>query len=296
MPAPHRILLIDDDPVVLRLMQSILDVEFEVDAVSDPGIALGLLARKVYDCVLTDWLMGAQDGSAILDAVTSIRADLRPTVIVLTAGDAITIGSEAHHLGAMRVIKKPIAAPLALACVREALSRHDRGTSYSAARSVSELTARQTTRLPAGAAYGRRSKSIARTRLQDKTHVLLVDDCESSCAILASVLTQRYAVRIAHTMGEAQKIIGEQRLDLVLSEWMIGLTDASRMISALRARPGSRIPVIIQTWDKSGKTRDAAEDAGAWLTLSKPVSIAELEKQIQCALMAQSSRTTASAT
>lgn len=285
---PHRILVIDDDPVVLRVMTTILSAEFAVESALDPEVALGLLSRKRFDCVVTDWLLGAKDGSAVLGAVASIRADLRPTVIVLTGGDAITIGSEAHQLGALRVIKKPISAPIALACVREALARHDRGAAFTTGASESETVARKTTRLPDPSNYGRRSKSVARTRMQDKPHVLLVEESDTTCAILSSVLSQRFVVRIANTMGAAQRIAAEQRFDAIVTDWTIGLTDASRLVADIRARCGTQSPVIVQTWDKSGRTRDAAEEAGAWITLCKPVSVSELEKQIRVSLEARS--------
>lgn len=64
-----RLLLIDDDPLVLNTLQRMLKVvmpHLSVDPVGDPAVALGRLSHEPYDAILSDRHMPGMDGEELL--------------------------------------------------------------------------------------------------------------------------------------------------------------------------------------------------------------------------------------
>ena len=64
-----RILLVDDDPIVLRALRRLLlgaRPGWEIDMAESGGAALTLLETKTYDVVVTDLNMPVLDGASLL--------------------------------------------------------------------------------------------------------------------------------------------------------------------------------------------------------------------------------------
>ncbi|TDD95127.1 response regulator [Actinomadura rubrisoli] len=98
-PAPVRVLLVDDDPLVrtgLRLMlRGARDLEVVGEADDGTGV-VDAVARLLPDVVLMDVRMPYLDGIAATRALTA-RGDGAPEVIVLT-----TFGDDANIVAALR--------------------------------------------------------------------------------------------------------------------------------------------------------------------------------------------------
>lgn len=106
--APYRVLVVDDDPLHLRLSQQVL-VSDQVDvAVSSSGAeALRRLSGEDFDVVLLDKCMPGMDGYELCRA---IRADLRHQflqVVMVTASDEPSEISRSLAAGANDFIRKP---------------------------------------------------------------------------------------------------------------------------------------------------------------------------------------------
>jgi signal transduction histidine kinase/ActR/RegA family two-component response regulator len=81
-----RLLVIDDDPLVVELLQSILLLpEYEVFGVADPLQALDRIRRDRPDVILLDLLLPEIDGLQMLGALQRDARTARLPVIVLTA-------------------------------------------------------------------------------------------------------------------------------------------------------------------------------------------------------------------
>jgi two-component system response regulator MprA len=116
-----RILLIDDDPKIVPLLQRGLAFEgFEVYAAGD-GIA-GLEAAERYQpqLVLLDITMPGPDG---FDVCRRLRLTTNALVIMLTARDEVVDKVRALNLGADDYVAKPFAFDELLARVRAVLRR-----------------------------------------------------------------------------------------------------------------------------------------------------------------------------
>ena len=74
-----RVLLVDDDPIVLRAIRRLLlgaRPGWEIDMAESGDAALRLLAAKTYDVVVTDLHMPVVDGLALLRRLKSEQPSL----------------------------------------------------------------------------------------------------------------------------------------------------------------------------------------------------------------------------
>lgn len=102
-----KILLVDDDPGLLRLLSIRLRAEgYEVEAVESAHNALAVLGRFSPDLVITDLRMDKMDGIGLLKELQTRSPGLR--VIIITAHGTIPDAVTATQHGAFGFLTKPI--------------------------------------------------------------------------------------------------------------------------------------------------------------------------------------------
>ena len=115
-----KILLVDDDPGLLRLLSIRLRAEgYEIDAVESAAKALAALNRFGPDLVITDLRMDNMDGLGLLSELQTRSPGLR--VIIVTAHGTIPDAVTATQHGAFGFLTKPIDKDELLALVERAL-------------------------------------------------------------------------------------------------------------------------------------------------------------------------------
>jgi two-component system, OmpR family, response regulator len=102
------ILVVDDDPVIRRLLQQRLKKEeYHVLVAADGYKAESILHEKHVDVVLTDLMMpGDIGGIEVLEIAKNINSNI--DVIVITAHSSIDTAVEAMKKGAADYLEKPI--------------------------------------------------------------------------------------------------------------------------------------------------------------------------------------------
>ncbi len=101
-----RILLVDDEEIVLRSCQRILaGDDYEVDAARDGLEALGLVNQNHYDVLILDIKMPRMDGIEVLRRVKEAKPDI--DVIMITGLHDIETAVHAMKLGALDYLPKP---------------------------------------------------------------------------------------------------------------------------------------------------------------------------------------------
>lgn len=106
-PSRGRILLVDDDPGLLRLLSIRLRAErYDVEAVESAEAALGALPVFRPDLVITDLRMEKMDGIGLLKEIQRQRPGL--CVLLLTAHGTIPDAVEATQSGAYGFLTKPV--------------------------------------------------------------------------------------------------------------------------------------------------------------------------------------------
>jgi len=117
-----RILIIDDDPHFLRILQRILSGEkFAVTAISNPCDAIGLLSSSNFDLIICDLRMPDCDGLNLLQAIRSSQNEV--PVIILTAYGEVDTYLEAMNAGATEYLNKPIKSDALVLVVRNCLRK-----------------------------------------------------------------------------------------------------------------------------------------------------------------------------
>lgn len=118
--SPARILIVDDDEPLRRLLRTTLDQEFEIAEAEDGQQGLELLHAFDPDLLVLDWKMPGRWGGEVLDEVRRVRPAL--PVIVLTAESKPQHRQLAEQLGADAFLTKPFSPLELLAAVERLLA------------------------------------------------------------------------------------------------------------------------------------------------------------------------------
>ncbi|OGR24714.1 MAG: histidine kinase [Desulfobacca sp. RBG_16_60_12] len=118
---PERILVVDDEPNMLRLLKTILmdKTGYEVTTTNNPLEVSKLLQDGHYDLVVTDLKMPLVDGIDLIGIVRNIEAAM--PIIVITAYGTIETAEEAIQKGAYDFITKPFRKETILITIKRAL-------------------------------------------------------------------------------------------------------------------------------------------------------------------------------
>ncbi len=112
-----RVLVIEDDRRLARLMQRVLEEEhYLVDLAHDGATGLELALRGIYEVAIIDWMLPERDGTAICRAVRAAR--LATSLLLLTARGEVEDKVQGFASGADDYLVKPFAFEELLARVR----------------------------------------------------------------------------------------------------------------------------------------------------------------------------------
>jgi len=116
-----RILIVDDDPQIRRVMRVTLTGQaYEVDDAKSGEAALEKLRDARFDLVLLDMNMPGMTG---IETCRAIRSQSEIAIVMLTVRDSEDDKVEALDAGADDYVTKPYNAPELLARIRAALRR-----------------------------------------------------------------------------------------------------------------------------------------------------------------------------
>ena len=106
MDEAPEILIVDDEPIVLKRLKTALEKSgYAVQTCENGEAAFGHLERQRFDVVVTDIRMDGIDGIQVLDRV---RASSSETITIMITGHAsVEAAREAEAKGAFDCIAKP---------------------------------------------------------------------------------------------------------------------------------------------------------------------------------------------
>ena len=124
---PKSILIVDDDDMQRKMLQTIFDrAGYYTQTAENGEAALDLLSgrnRVAVDIVLLDLLMDGLGGIEVLQRLHPLQPDL--PVIVLTGHSSVDIAVEAMRAGATDFITKPVSPDRLIVSVRNALKLNE---------------------------------------------------------------------------------------------------------------------------------------------------------------------------
>jgi two-component system response regulator GlrR len=177
VPVRGRILLVDDDPGLLRLLSIRLRAEhYDVEAVESAAEALAALSRFRPDLVVTDLRMDNMDGIQLLKEIQRQRPGL--CVLLLTAHGTIPDAVEATQSGAFGFLTKPVDKQQLLEYVERAMKVS------GMPKATDEWSAEIITRSPAMEACLQQARMVANT----DTRVLITGESGTGKELLARAI------------------------------------------------------------------------------------------------------------
>ena len=122
-PLPH-ILIVDDDPDFLQLMEDALGRapgRYGVTSVTTAAEALAKLQEQSFDLILVDYRLEGRDGLQLIEDLRSVAPAL--PVIMITGYPMLALRRAAEALDVAAFLIKPVAIPDLRRTVQLALSR-----------------------------------------------------------------------------------------------------------------------------------------------------------------------------
>jgi DNA-binding NtrC family response regulator len=112
-----RVLVVDDDSVLVRALQRVLGVQgFEVDTALDGRAALNRLESSDYDVMLLDLRMGSMDG---MEVYAMAQSRTPPATIIHSAHIDVRTAVVATRAGVQDVLQKPVPEEVLATRIRE---------------------------------------------------------------------------------------------------------------------------------------------------------------------------------
>jgi CheY-like chemotaxis protein len=135
LPSPHlegrrgRVLVIDDEPALVRTIQRLLEGEHEVRASSDAKAALQMLASEQnFDVVLCDLMMPQMTGMEFHAELARAAPRMAERIVFLTAGAFTSTAKQFLDRVPNRRLEKPFDARALRATIHKLVARADIGS------------------------------------------------------------------------------------------------------------------------------------------------------------------------
>lgn len=120
---PQRVLVVDDEPIILRLLQVNLRLEgFEVVACSNGEDALRRIEQQPPDVAVLDVVLPGIDGFEVCRRLREAPATADVPVVMVTAQAQDEDRERGYALGVFEYVTKPFQPPALVAIVRAALA------------------------------------------------------------------------------------------------------------------------------------------------------------------------------
>jgi two-component system, OmpR family, response regulator MprA len=206
--ADPRVLVVDDDPPLRRMLERTLVAEgFEVTLAPDGGAALIAAERSVPDVIVLDVAMPALDG---LSVCRRLRGKGLPTpILMLTARDAVPDRVAGLEAGADDYLVKPFAVQELIARIRALTRRRsDAGPLLSYADLTLDTEARTATRAGRPIELTGREAALLELLLRELGRTVTRDRALDEIwdgAAEANVV-DRYVTRLRRKLGSPQLI------------------------------------------------------------------------------------------
>ncbi len=262
-----RVLVVEDNPVNLELMQYLLaSFGYEVFTARDGLDGLALLREKQPDIVLCDIEMPRLDG---LGFVAAARADATAagTPLVALTSNAM-VGDRARFLAAG--FDDHVAKPIDPEAFVQQLSRLLQRAGPPAAPGEPPRAAEPQRPAPAAGAL-----------------ILVVDDVPANLSLKRSCLEPLgYRVRTALDATLAMELALQERPDLIISDVGMPVGDGFEFIARVKLVPSLRdVPfVFVSATHRDAASRERAMALGALRFLERPLPIEQLLEEVRLAL------------
>lgn len=103
-----KILIVDDDVVILKLMRTYLEEDYDVYIVPSGAMAIKFLGKKATDLILLDYKMPQMDGIETFNNIKKLEIENMPKVFFLTGEQNEETIQKIKNQGSQGYIMKPV--------------------------------------------------------------------------------------------------------------------------------------------------------------------------------------------
>ncbi|SFQ18037.1 two-component system, cell cycle response regulator [Bradyrhizobium sp. Ghvi] len=239
-----RILVVDDVPANLKLLEARLSAEyFDVMTASNGTEALALARRTDCDLILLDVMMPDIDGFEVCRRLKADPLTFHIPVVMVTALDSPDDRNRALEAGADDFLTKPVPDVVLIARVRS-LTRLKM--------MVDELRMRAAASIEIGMLAPDPSVMADAGK---GGRILLVDDSKSSYERLATILAAEHTIEVEPNPSEALFHAAEGNYDLLIVSLDLKNFDSLRLCSQMRSLERTRNVPILAIADPENSTR-----------------------------------------
>ncbi|MFQ5957975.1 MAG: PleD family two-component system response regulator [Alphaproteobacteria bacterium] len=262
---PARILVVDDQPLNIKVLEAKLSSEYyEVIAATDGAGALAAMREEKPDIVLLDIMMPGMDGFEVCRQMKADPDLAHIPVIVITALSEASDRVRGLEAGADDFLTKPINEIAMFARVRSLLRLK---------LALDELRLRDHTSLQLGVADG----LVAANDGGAKARILLVEDSLKDADLIRDVLSREHEVVHVADTETALQTASVESFDVVIVSVELKDSDGLRLCSQLRSRDVTRnVPLLALIAENATSKLAKALDLGVSDYLYKPVDTNEL--------------------
>ena len=124
MPQQKRILAVDDDPVIRKVVEFTLQrAGFAVTSAQDGRDAWGILQAEDFDLVVTDYQMPEMTGETLCQRMRQVdRLKHLPVILLTGKGSELDLARFREELGVSEVMFKPMSTKALVAAVQACLT------------------------------------------------------------------------------------------------------------------------------------------------------------------------------
>jgi len=261
-----RILVVDDLPTNLKLLQAQLSAEyFDVLTASNGADALAICRRGECDMVLLDVMMPDMDGFEVCRRLKSDPVTHHLPVVMVTALDSPAHRVRGLEAGADDFLTKPVSDVVLIARVRS-LTRLKMMTDELRMRAITALE------------FGR--QALERSAVGDSGkggRILLVEDRQPSYERLAALLASEHTVEVEPNPADAVFRTAVGDYDLLIVSLGLNNFDGLRLCSQVRSLERTRhLPILAIAEAESGTRLLRGLEIGINDYLLRPVDKNEL--------------------
>ncbi|MCR4807106.1 MAG: response regulator [Lachnospiraceae bacterium] len=243
-----RILVVDDTEINLTVIESLLKMTgIKIDTATSGRDAVMLATTNPYDLLLIDHMMPGMDGIETLKRIREKGKNLSTPAVALTA-NAVSGAREMYlEAGFTDYMSKPVDG--------ERLENL-----------LYKLLPQEKLKEPVSG-----SEPDGSVEVSGRSKILVVDDDESVCTLVKSIMEESYDIVTAFSGKEAIKEAGEHLPDLILLD--VHLPDGTGftvMEELNRDTATADIPVLLLTGDNDSVTEENGFKNGASDYIRKP--------------------------
>ncbi len=269
-----RILIVDDDPTSLKILESILPkMRYKILKANNGEEALEYAFREPPDLVLLDIIMPGIDGYEVIRRIKRDDRTKDVPIIIITSLDKSEAMPSGLEEGAEELLNKPVHSSELLARVNSMIRLKE----YRDQLSIRTLSSKS---------FGMMEKpqEIDYLPEENQRKILLVEDNEVDVKIMENALEgESYHLEIAHKGRDALSLVHKKKMDLILLDILLPDMNGFEICRRLK-KEDKDIQVVIVTCLDDLESKIKGVELGADDFLVKPIVARELKARVRVLL------------